>query len=129
MYLVLAEPLEASGRTVGSAFGSGKKFNFFFFLYLKIVPSRWNLLSVHPLPFCARRMIAGDPEREFTMGATADRIKGAANQAVGKGKQAVGRAAGSTRMEAEGAGQELKGKVQETTGKAKDAIKKAVDKA
>ncbi len=63
------------------------------------------------------------------MGATTDRVKGAANQAVGNAKQAVGRATGNDRMQAEGAGQELKGKVQSTTGKAKDAIKDAIDKA
>jgi len=63
------------------------------------------------------------------MGATADRIKGATNQAVGKGKQAVGEATGSTRLQAEGAGQELKGKVQSATGKAKDEVKNRVDKA
>ena len=63
------------------------------------------------------------------MGATSDKIKGAANQAAGNVKQAVGKATGDNKLRAEGAGQELKGKVQSTTGKAKDAIKKAVDRA
>lgn len=62
------------------------------------------------------------------MGATADRVKGAANEAIGKGKQAVGRATGDRNLEASGAGQEVKGKIQTATGKAKEAVKKAVDK-
>jgi uncharacterized protein YjbJ (UPF0337 family) len=68
-------------------------------------------------------------DRRIPMGATTDRIKGAANEIVGKGKQAVGDATGNTRLEAEGAGQELKGKVQSATGKAKDAVKDAIDRA
>lgn len=63
------------------------------------------------------------------MGSTADRVKGAANEAIGKGKQAVGRATGDRSMEAEGVGQEVKGKAQATVGKAKDAIKRTVDRA
>lgn len=61
------------------------------------------------------------------MGSTADKAKGAANEAAGKVKQGVGRAVGDRELEAKGAAQKLKGKGQKTVGKAKDAIKKAAN--
>ena len=63
------------------------------------------------------------------MGSTADKIKGAANEAAGKAKQGVGEATGSDRMEGEGAAQELKGKGQKAMGDAKQATKDAANKA
>ena len=63
------------------------------------------------------------------MGATTDKIKGAANEAVGKAKQKIGEASGSDRMEGEGAVQEVKGKGQQTLGDAKRATKDTVNKA
>jgi uncharacterized protein YjbJ (UPF0337 family) len=63
------------------------------------------------------------------MGATTDKIKGAANEAMGKAKQGIGEATGSDRMQGEGAVQEVKGKGQEALGDAKQATKDAVDKA
>jgi uncharacterized protein YjbJ (UPF0337 family) len=62
------------------------------------------------------------------MGATADKIKGATNEAVGKAKQGVGEATGSDRMQGEGAVQEVKGKGQQALGDAKDAVKDAANK-
>ena len=38
------------------------------------------------------------------MGATADKIKGATNEAIGKAKQGVGEAVGSDRLKGEGVG-------------------------
>jgi uncharacterized protein YjbJ (UPF0337 family) len=67
-------------------------------------------------------------EKEPVMGAIADKVKGATNEAIGKGKQAVGRATDNPRLEGEGAAQEVKGKIQTATGKAKDAVKDAVDR-
>jgi uncharacterized protein YjbJ (UPF0337 family) len=63
------------------------------------------------------------------MGSTADKIKGAANEAVGKAKQGLGEATGSDRLEGEGAAQELKGKGQKAMGDAKEATKDAANKA
>ena len=63
------------------------------------------------------------------MGATADKIKGAANEAVGKAKQGVGEATGSDRLQGEGVVQEVKGKAQKGIGDAKEAAKEAMDKA
>jgi uncharacterized protein YjbJ (UPF0337 family) len=63
------------------------------------------------------------------MGSTADKIKGAANEAVGKAKQGLGEATGSDRLEGEGAAQELKGKGQNAMGDAKQATKDAANKA
>ncbi|HEV7410041.1 MAG TPA: CsbD family protein [Bradyrhizobium sp.] len=63
------------------------------------------------------------------MGSTADKIKGATNEAVGKAKQGIGEAVGSDRMQGEGAVQEVKGKGQQVLGDAKDATKDAVNKA
>ena len=62
------------------------------------------------------------------MGSTADKIKGATNEAVGKAKQGIGEAVGSDRMQGEGAVQEVKGKGQQVLGDAKDATKDAVNK-
>ncbi|HEU0083424.1 MAG TPA: CsbD family protein [Bradyrhizobium sp.] len=63
------------------------------------------------------------------MGSTADKVKGAANEAMGKAKQGVGEATGSDRLQGEGAVQEVKGKGQQALGDAKDAAKDAVNKA
>ena len=63
------------------------------------------------------------------MGATADKIKGATNEALGKAKQSVGEATGSDRLQGEGVIQEVKGKVQKAMGDAKEATKDAVNKA
>jgi uncharacterized protein YjbJ (UPF0337 family) len=63
------------------------------------------------------------------MGSTADKIKGATNEAVGKAKQGIGEAVGSDKMQGEGAVQEVKGKGQQVLGDAKDATKDAVNKA
>jgi uncharacterized protein YjbJ (UPF0337 family) len=62
-------------------------------------------------------------EEESKMGSTADKIKGAANEAMGKAKQGVGEATGSDRLQGEGAVQEVKGKGQQALGDAKDAVK------
>jgi uncharacterized protein YjbJ (UPF0337 family) len=63
------------------------------------------------------------------MGSTADKIKGATNEAIGKAKQGVGEAVGSDRLQGEGAAQEVKGKGQKAVGGAKQATKDAVNKA
>ena len=63
------------------------------------------------------------------MGSTADKVKGAANEAVGKAKQGVGEAVGSDRLQGEGVIQEVKGKGQQALGDAKEATKDALDKA
>ena len=62
------------------------------------------------------------------MGATADKVKGATNEAVGKAKQGIGEATGSDRLQGEGVIQEVKGKGQQAMGDAKDAAKDAVDR-
>ena len=63
------------------------------------------------------------------MGATADKVKGAANEAIGKAKQGVGEATGSDRLQGEGVIQEVKGKGQKAVGDAKQATKDAVNNA
>jgi len=63
------------------------------------------------------------------MGATADKIKGATNEAVGKAKQGIGEAAGSDRLQGEGVIQEVKGKAQKALGDAKQAAKDAANEA
>jgi uncharacterized protein YjbJ (UPF0337 family) len=68
-------------------------------------------------------------DRSFLMGSTADKVNGAANEAMGKVKQGVGAAVGSDKMRAEGAAQELKGKVESAVGDAKSAAKDAANKA
>jgi uncharacterized protein YjbJ (UPF0337 family) len=62
------------------------------------------------------------------MGATADKIKGATNEAVGKAKQGL-QAAGSDRLQGEGVIQEVKGKAQKAVGDAKQAAKDAANEA
>ena len=62
------------------------------------------------------------------MGSTADKVKGAANEAMGKAKQGIGEATGSDRLQGEGAIQEVKGKGQQALGDAKDAVKDAAYK-
>ena len=63
------------------------------------------------------------------MGATADKIKGTANEAIGKAKQGIGEATGSDRLQGEGAIQEVKGKGQKAMGDAKEATKDVANKA
>ena len=63
------------------------------------------------------------------MGATTDKVKGTANEAIGKAKQGVGEAVGDDQMQGEGAVQEIKGKGQQALGDAKEATKDAVNKA
>jgi uncharacterized protein YjbJ (UPF0337 family) len=63
------------------------------------------------------------------MGATTDKIKGVANEAIGKAKQGIGEATGSDRLQGEGAVQEIKGKGQKAVGDAKQATKDAVNNA
>jgi len=63
------------------------------------------------------------------MGATTDKVKGAANEAIGKAKQGIGEATGSDRMQGEGVIQEVKGKGQKAMGDAKQATKDAVNNA
>ena len=63
------------------------------------------------------------------MGATTDKVKGAANEAMGKAKQGVGEATGSDRLQGEGAAQEVKGKGQQALGDAKQATKDTVNSA
>jgi uncharacterized protein YjbJ (UPF0337 family) len=63
------------------------------------------------------------------MGSTADKVKGATNEAIGKAKQGVGEATGSDRLQGEGAVQEAKGHGQKAVGDAKQAAKDAVNKA
>jgi uncharacterized protein YjbJ (UPF0337 family) len=63
------------------------------------------------------------------MGATTDKIKGTANEAIGKAKQGIGEATGSDRLEGEGVIQEVKGKGQKAVGDAKQATKDAVNNA
>jgi uncharacterized protein YjbJ (UPF0337 family) len=63
------------------------------------------------------------------MGATTDKVKGTANEAIGKAKQGVGGAVGSDKLQGEGAIQEVKGNGQQALGDAKEATKDAVNKA
>ena len=63
------------------------------------------------------------------MGATVDKVKGAANEAIGKAKQGIGEATGSERLQGEGVIQEVKGKGQQAVGDAKQATKDAVNNA
>lgn len=63
------------------------------------------------------------------MGSTADKLKGATNEAIGKAKQGVGEATGDDRLQGEGIVQEVKGKAQKAVGDAKDAAKEAANKA
>jgi uncharacterized protein YjbJ (UPF0337 family) len=68
-------------------------------------------------------------QRRVPMGATADKVKGATNEAIGKAKQGVGEAVGSDRLQGEGAVQEIKGHGQKAVGNVKEATKEAVNKA
>ena len=63
------------------------------------------------------------------MGSTADKVKGATNEAIGKAKQGIGEATGNDRLQGEGVVQEVKGKAQKGIGDAKQAAKDALDKA
>jgi uncharacterized protein YjbJ (UPF0337 family) len=62
------------------------------------------------------------------MGATADKIKGATNEAIGNAKEGIGEATGSDKLKGEGVIQEVKGKGQQAVGDAKQATKDAVNK-
>jgi len=68
-------------------------------------------------------------QRRVPMGATADKVKGATNEAVGKAKQGVGEAVGSDKLQGEGAIQEAKGHGQKAVGDVKQAAKDAVNAA
>jgi uncharacterized protein YjbJ (UPF0337 family) len=68
-------------------------------------------------------------QEENSMGSTADKVKGAANEAIGKAKQGIGEAVGSDRLQGEGAIQEIKGKGQKAVGDVKQATKDAVNNA
>ena len=59
------------------------------------------------------------------MGSTADKVKGATNEAIGKAKQGIGEATGSDRLQGEGVVQEVKGKAQKAIGDAKEAAEEA----
>ncbi len=63
------------------------------------------------------------------MGATTDKIKGEANEAIGKAKQGLGNATDSDKLKGEGAIQEAKGHGQQAVGNVKDAAKTAVNDA
>ena len=63
------------------------------------------------------------------MGSTADKVKGATNEAIGKAKQGIGEAVGSEKLQGEGLIQEGKGHAQKAVGDAKEATKEAIDKA
>ena len=63
------------------------------------------------------------------MGSTADKVKGATNEAIGKAKQGVGEAVGSDRLQGEGVIQEAKGRGQKAVGDVKEAAKDAANKA
>ncbi|MBU6267712.1 MAG: CsbD family protein [Sphingomonadales bacterium] len=56
------------------------------------------------------------------MGATTDRIKGAANSAMGKTKEAIGKETGDAHLAAKGAAQDANGKMQTAAGKVRDAL-------
>ena len=58
---------------------------------------------------CPRKL---NHSKERSHGCTADKIKGAANEAIGKAKQGIGEATGSDRLKGEGVVQEVKGKGQ-----------------
>lgn len=69
-------------------------------------------------------VVKGDqPNWSKTMGATTDKMKGAANSAIGKSKEAIGKQTGDTTMAAKGAAQDTKGKAQSAAGKVKSAVK------
>jgi uncharacterized protein YjbJ (UPF0337 family) len=63
------------------------------------------------------------------MGATADKVKGTANEAIGKVKQGVGEAVGNDRLQGEGLLQEVKGRSEKAVGDAKQATKDTIDEA
>ena len=64
----------------------------------------------------------------FSMGSTADKASGLANEVAGKAKQGVGNVVGSDKLKTEGAAQELKGDAQKAVGNAKAAIKDAANR-
>ena len=57
------------------------------------------------------------------MGSTADKVKGAANEAAGKVKQGVGHATNNKDLEAEGHKDEAVSKLKQAGEKVKDAFK------
>jgi uncharacterized protein YjbJ (UPF0337 family) len=78
---------------------------------------------------CLTCPLEAKQQRRVPMGATTDKAKGTANEAIGKAKQGVGEAIGSDKLQGEGAVQEIKGKGQKAVGDAKQATKDAVNKA
>jgi uncharacterized protein YjbJ (UPF0337 family) len=64
----------------------------------------------------------------ISMGSTADKASGLANEAAGKAKLGIGNVVGSDKLKSEGAAQGLKGDVQKATGDAKAAEKDAANK-
>jgi uncharacterized protein YjbJ (UPF0337 family) len=87
--------------------------------------SRGSTLGNDAIPFVRSMNVL----RRNTMGSTADKAKGLANEAIGNVKQGVGKATDNTKLQAEGKLQEKKGEAQQAVGKAKDAVKKTIDKA
>jgi uncharacterized protein YjbJ (UPF0337 family) len=83
-----------------------------------------NFCRMAALSFRSKTM-----QRSVPMGATADKVKGTANEAIGKAKQGIGEATGSDRLQGEGVIQEVKGKGQKAVGDAKEATKDAVNNA
>src|SRR3954454_16019156 len=87
-------------------------------------PASQDSRNIWSLPDLSRDV--SPSKKESSMGSTADKVKGAANEAMGKAKQGVGEATGSDRLQGEGAVQEVKGKGQQALGDAKEATKDAV---
>jgi uncharacterized protein YjbJ (UPF0337 family) len=85
----------------------------------------WNDPSFRTLPITVSLATFG----AFSMGSTADKASGLANEVAGKAKQGIGNVVGSDKLKSEGAAQELKGDVQKATGDAKAAVKDAANKA
>src|SRR5271170_5297834 len=64
----------------------------------------------------------------ISMGSTADKASGLANEAIGKAKQGIGSAIGSDKLKGEGAAQEVEGAAQKAVGDAKAAVKDGANK-
>jgi uncharacterized protein YjbJ (UPF0337 family) len=73
-------------------------------------------------------MVSSATNEAITMGSTADKASGLANEAAGKAKQGIGNVVGSDKLKTEGAAQELKGDAQKATGDAKAAAKGETNK-
>jgi uncharacterized protein YjbJ (UPF0337 family) len=83
----------------------------------------WNDRSFRTL-----NRVSSPTNEAITMGSTADKASGLANEAAGKAKQGIGNVVGSDKLKTEGAAQELKGDAQKATGDAKAAVKDAANK-